>query len=711
MTNKILLQPKKRNLLSYFQMTLYVVVTLVSFPPYGFSESTPASTPPIVRTPLDKHSTDYVLSDEVKISRVVIKFQEGSGVRLDSEELVAKNIDKAELAYSAPQMSVFQLSQELGSINTNLPMYGLTVQPLFKVAEETLKTLKESGEQQSGRQLADLNLYYEIPLTEGTNYSDVSDTLAFFNSLASVEIAYAEPIAELTVLPPTPEPTIPLKIPTPDFESMQGYLNDPPSGIGARKCAWPVTGGRGDGVKVVDVEGAWNTTHEDMPPMFYTNGTQIPDIGWRNHGTAVLGEIAGVKNGFGVTGIASDAKVGYASIGSQSVASAITNAALGAGKGGIVLIELHAQGPANSSPCTCNTPQCDYIAMEYWQAEFDAIAAATASGVIVVEAAGNGSSNLDDSVYGGRFNRKVRDSGAILVAASESNAGIPTCWTNWGSRIDVHGWGYNVVTLGYGDLHNGGSENSYYTAQFSGTSSASPIIVGATASVQGVAMALGKPMQPLEIRKLLTDTGTPQEGNLSKQIGPLPNLCKAITPPPPPSDSCLGITCTIKSTPGVITQGTNGDDVICGSEGNDIILGKDGHDTICGKAGDDIILAGNGHDRIDAGPGDDIVDGGTGIDMLEGGSEDDTLLGGNDMDLLYGGTGYDYLSGGNGRDMLNGGADKDVCEKESTTGQLVGCESVVPLTQMNIYTLDSNLIPPELSNSLNILKLETGSIQ
>jgi hypothetical protein len=93
--------------------------------------------------------------------------------------------------------------------------------------------------------------------------------------------------------------------------------------------------------------------------------------------------------------------------------------------------------------------------------------------------------------------------------------------------------------------------------------------------------------------------------------------------------TCLGLTCTINGKPSeTIIQGTNGDDVICGTDKNDIILGKGGHDTICGGVGDDVILADNGHDRVEGGPGNDVLDGGTGMDMLDGGPDNDVLLGG-----------------------------------------------------------------------------------
>lgn len=259
-----------------------------------------------------------------------------------------------------------------------------------------------------------------------------------------MEVTYAEPPAEPAMMDIPP--------PTPDFEAQQGYLDPAPLGIDAEH-AWTIPGGRGQNVKIMDVEGAWNIDHEDMPLLSPQGGSQYLSLFWRNHGTAVLGEMVGIDNGYGVTGIVPQAQAGFEGIANQSPASAIANAAAAAGTGGIVLIELHQQGPANGSPCdpNCSPTLCNYIPMEYWPAEFDAIEQATANGTIVVEAGGNGSADLDDPVYGGLFDRNVRDSGALLVAASLSTGRWPTCWTNYGSRIDVHGWGENVVTLGYGD--------------------------------------------------------------------------------------------------------------------------------------------------------------------------------------------------------------------------------------------------------------------
>ncbi|RKH39287.1 S8 family serine peptidase, partial [Corallococcus llansteffanensis] len=284
------------------------------------------------------------------------------------------------------------------------------------------------------------------------------------------------------------------------------------------------------GVRIVDIEGGWRTTHEDLPPLFHQGGTQINDVSWRNHGTAVLGEMVGALNGYGVTGISSDAQAGIESHSGVGVAVAVNRAAAAVGRGGIVLVEAHSPGPADGTACTCNQSQCNYIAMEYWQGEYDAIATATANGVIVVEAAGNGSANLDAAAYGGRFNRATRDSGAIIVGASAGSSRAPTCWTNYGGRVDVHGWGESVVTLGYGDRFGSAyGEDQFYTSTFSGTSSASPVVTGAAASVQGVALASGRAaLDSRAMRSLLASTGTAQSAD-ARNIGPLPDLRRAVS--------------------------------------------------------------------------------------------------------------------------------------------------------------------------------------
>jgi serine protease len=457
------------------------------------------------------------------VDSVVLKFQEGTHVRLRGKSLAAPARDARESAKLARLgLTPAQVENDLHAVQALLASSKTVrgLDRLFTIAEGDLAAWRASGEARSGQELADLDLYYRVQVPAGTTQAEIDQLVDLLNTIPSIEIAYTQaPPSIAGDISPT----------TANYQPQQGYLNAAPNGINAL-YAWTVAGGRGTGTKIVDVEGAWRTTHEDLPPMFHTGGTQDTTLLWRNHGTAVMGVMVAGNNGYGVTGIAHGAQIGYEA-GLQATANAISNAAMAAGVSGLVLIEIEQQGPATpSTGCGCAT-YCDVVPMEWTQANYDAIASATANGRIVVEAGANGASNLDDPVYGGAFNRMVRDSGAILVAAGESYQRSPTCFTNFGSRIDMHAWGRNVVTLGYGDLFNpGGDENQWYTSQFSGTSSASPIVTGAAASVIGASLAEGQGYgyrTPAEIRKILRDTGTPQVSDY-RNIGPMPNLAQAI---------------------------------------------------------------------------------------------------------------------------------------------------------------------------------------
>ncbi|WP_239470323.1 S8 family peptidase [Archangium violaceum] len=481
--------------------------------------------------------TNPELDAETPVQRLVVKFQEGTRVRLRGGRMKALSSERGE--HERRRMKRWGLSdgRVLADLTTahsvleRVPRRG-QVGRLFRENELALADHKRNAEDRTGKEMADLDLYYEVPLQGAVRAGEVNSLVMQLNALDSVEIAYAEPMPEPAMLDFRPARRRPRNGPstqsstTSPYDSQQGYLNAAPVGIDAR-YAWTVSGGDGTGVRIVDVEGAWNDQHEDLPNFFYVGGTEFDDSDWRDHGTAVLGVMAGARNGYGVTGIAHQARVGHQGVATQTVASAITHAAIAAGKGGVVLVELQALGPRANKNCTCNTAQCNYVPMEYWQANFDAIAQATANGVHVVEAAGNGSANLDSPVYRGAFDRSVRDSGAIFVAASTATTRAPMCWSNHGSRVDVHAWGEKVVTLGFGDLFDSG-ENQWYTASFGGTSSAAPIVVGAVASLQGAANAAGLgPIPPRALRDLLRTTGTPQASS-TKRIGSLPNLREAI---------------------------------------------------------------------------------------------------------------------------------------------------------------------------------------
>jgi hypothetical protein len=341
---------------------------------------------------------------------------------------------------------------------------------------------------------------------------------------------------------------------TPDFTARQGYLDAAPGGIDAR-YAWTVSGGRGSGVRIIDVEGQWRFDHEDLLQNQggMVGGQSANDLDWRNHGTAVIGEFGGDANSIGVTGICAEANVRAISIFGPNWGSsaAIRQAASMLNAGDIILIELHRPGPRFNF--AQRDDQRGYIAVEWWEDDFAAIRFAIGRGVIVVEAGGNGAENLDDALYSTRpanfpstwtnpFNRANRDSGAIVVGAGAPPPGTHgrnhgpdrsrLDFSNWGALIDAQGWGREVTTCGYGDLQGGANENTWYTDQFSGTSSASPIVVAAVGSLQGVARARGIVLTPAQARAHLRATGSAQQDApnrpASQRIGNRPNLRQLI---------------------------------------------------------------------------------------------------------------------------------------------------------------------------------------
>lgn len=400
---------------------------------------------------------------------------------------------------------------------------SVRVERHFKINLNALNQMRMSGSQRSGLELPDLSLYYEIEVAPDATSQEKLDLISEINSLDIIEIAYFPAIPELP------------RAPTPNWEALQNYLQPAPSGIDAY-YAWGASGGKGDGVKVIDIEGNWVESHEDLhggTDHFHIAGAKIADPTWWNHGTAVLGEIAADSNSFGMTGIAFNVDLGTVSIGSMSTANAITTAVSYSDTGDVILIELQTGGPNGGA----------WVPVEYYQASFDAILQASALGRIVVEAGANGSENLDDTYwYGQLFDPDYRFSGAIMVAASDANH-YPASFTNYGQRMDAHAYGtWNVYTLGYGDLY-GTDTTNYYTSSFSGTSSASPIITGTCAALQGVNKAIhGRVLDHNEMRSLLQNHSTPQAPS-SKHIGPMPDLQGSV-------DEIVGVSFVADSTLG-----------------------------------------------------------------------------------------------------------------------------------------------------------------
>lgn len=423
------------------------------------------------------------------------------------------------------------------------------LRPLFGASEERVAAWVSPGVRAQAPGHPDPATFYRW---QG-EMKNVDQLLADLRGEPAVLGAYYKPPGEPPEMerpkPRDARPDAPMDLspaPTPDFVTRQGYLDPAPGGVDAR-FAWTKPGGRGDGVRVIDLEWGWNFTHEDLLASSggLLDGSNSSDT---DHGTAVLGVIGGDLNGFGITGIAPNSELSAISFIGNASATAIRKAADRLGPGDVILLEIHRPGPAATG-----SGQQGYIAIEWWPDDFAAILYATSRGIIVVEAAGNGGQDLDDPLYDtpgagfpagwtNPFDRANAQCGAILVGAGApppgthgNNHGADRSrlgFSNHGSAVDVQGWGREVTTTGrswgVADLHNGGG-NAWYTDQFSGTSSASPIVVGACAAMQGWLRAAGQPLlTSVAARDHFRATGSPQQDEpgrpATQRIGSRPDL-------------------------------------------------------------------------------------------------------------------------------------------------------------------------------------------
>ena len=404
--------------------------------------------------------------------------------------------------------------------------HGISLRPLFGASPERLNFKATSLKSINKAPVPDLSVYYRAEAPD----RELDKLAKVLRNTEEVKSVYIKPPSELpqrlNEMAPLSGHSPPV---TPDFTPRQGYLDAAPGGIDAR-YAWTLNGGRGAGIRIIDVEGEWKFSHEDLLQNQggIIGGNPPNDVRARNHGTAVVGEFGADINGFGVTGISPDSNVKGISVYGIGSAAAIVLAATSLRPGDIILIELHRAGPRFNFKD--REDQRGYIAIEWWPDDFDAIQFATSRDIIVVEAAGNGAESLDDPIYSipdtgfptnwtNPFNRANRDSGVYYSGAGappSNNFGPDRSrldFSNYGAVLDAQGWGREVVTTGYGDLQGGDDyEDLWYTSQFAGTSSASPIVVGALSCVQGVLHAKGRPlMTPADARRCLRATGSVQQ--------------------------------------------------------------------------------------------------------------------------------------------------------------------------------------------------------
>jgi hypothetical protein len=437
-----------------------------------------------------------------------------------SHQLGLKFVDHAQ-ARAAPDGSVtFRAGLATGETDTLLALlesYEVTLTPRIEVAPAQLQQLQARAALRSGRAQPDLAGMVNI-------HTPQARTPAAMGLLG--EALQAHPLVEYAFIrilaPPPPGDVAPT---TPDYTDKQDYV-DPDPGLDVAFAH--DLGVTGSGVRLSDCEYGWEANHEDLVDrdLHLEPGQTVPDwvaeYQYDKHGTAVVGVTSAVQNEYGITGTVHGAPMHtypeYSEEEDSRRATAVASALSDSAAGDVVMLEMQAgiictscYGPAELDP-------------DIW----NLVRTGADAGVIVVAAAGNGGQDLDTGWYASNY-QTWGDSGAIIVGAGSANVRHDTLYfSTFGDRVDLQGWGERVFTLSYGGhATHGGDPNQAYTADFAGTSSATPMVASAVVAVQDYFLTLTRaPLGPEEMRDLLIDSGI--AGGSGDPIGPFPDIAAAI---------------------------------------------------------------------------------------------------------------------------------------------------------------------------------------
>jgi hypothetical protein len=454
-----------------------------------------------------------VFDDLPVVRQVVVKLVDGVAVPLERGGALGLDDLAAVLGLSAED----PLVQAIRFVHP-----GLVARRLFdELADDVLLDMVASAQAEDPAYIPpDFFTYLAVDCPDGVDPEAVATAVQAVGGL--VELAYVQA-----------EPSDPAVVGTgnPLFVG-QGYLGAAPTGVGVQ-AMW-ARAADGSGSRFIDLEQGWLLRHDDLP-------AGIPLLAGQNrhasfpHGCAVLGEMIALDNASGIVGMAPAALprlISYfdrvLSFGSPrlraTIASRITVAARSLRLGDVLQLEVQLGGTISGADTV--------VPVETDPAVFEAIRLTTRLGVIVTEAAGNGSADLDQFQRSGRFvlsrnGTDFRDSGAIIVGACTS--AVPhtrLARSNFGSRVDCCAWGENVLTTGnpaQPDRRDGFWSGPF----FGGTSGATPVISSLCMLVQDLqTLLMPKPGQlgrlgPGSMRAIMRSAanGTTVQGG----IGPMPD--------------------------------------------------------------------------------------------------------------------------------------------------------------------------------------------
>jgi hypothetical protein len=449
--------------------------------------------------------------------RVVVKF-------LDDDDLSQRGLERqadisrllVELEEAQDRDTVRRLFDELVRVApVNVDFTGLFVERIITSVEpDQVRLLLRDAVDREFRP-ANLLRFFTIERERGFSEDEALAAAETLRAWEIVETAYVE---SAPVEPPT---NLGSGAGLSAIATLQPYLG-PAEVVGINaEFVWERTEIKGAGARVIDIERGWNIApvHSDLAgaslDFFHAD---LIELAHRVHGNRVLGVIfARHPPSNGGSGISPDADGKLVSIRRRNRVSgldeynplgAIVTALLGRRPGDVLLLE-------DQVAWTGKTPDgsSTFIPMlpsEIYSHVLEGIRTASALGVTVIEAGGNGSKDLDAVAADilaseGRNILSNRDSGAILVGAVRARRAsgklLRLASSNFGCRVDCYAPGQEILTTS--DVVDGGAHDTF-TNIFGQTSGAAAIVAGAAALLQSAAKAHGVPgFRPSDLRNLL----------------------------------------------------------------------------------------------------------------------------------------------------------------------------------------------------------------
>lgn len=183
---------------------------------------------------------------------------------------------------------------DLSNVDAVQTQYGLTFEQSIQLPQATLDFVETQAAQRSGVAQPDLAGMMVVHGTDATIEAAAQSLLP----LDDIEWAFFAAI-------PAEPPCVDIPPPTPDYFPLRGVDPDirdyhaPDPGLDMA-CAW-VYGARGQGIQIADVEFGYIRDHEDLcninEPVDQTFDSFL------DHGSAVLGVLVALDNGYGWTGL------------------------------------------------------------------------------------------------------------------------------------------------------------------------------------------------------------------------------------------------------------------------------------------------------------------------------------------------------------------------------------------------------------------------